>query len=270
MRDAVVAGFAFEPETLSRVATPEVLDQIATNALALRLDDPTFAADFYNDIREQAIDMPERLYDARISVHLSMANHLPKASGPFYVATIRWESTLRPVYATRRFTCMSDSDEFREIVHDTAAASSAWYVGKRTGLDAADPKTFEVVDFAVNGELRTIRRTSKAGTQTYAVSLGDEAMQSQEPIKVTYTYRTLLSAREPLLQLRVDQPTKGLTVEVDYSDTDIEHMNVLDFIASGEKAIVSRTDAAVPARVVAVGFDRWVFARSGVAFIWRR
>jgi hypothetical protein len=37
MRDAVINGFAFEPDDIARVATPEVLDQIVTNGLAIRL-----------------------------------------------------------------------------------------------------------------------------------------------------------------------------------------------------------------------------------------
>jgi len=37
MRDAVVAGFAIHPEDLKRVATPELLDDIAANVMALHL-----------------------------------------------------------------------------------------------------------------------------------------------------------------------------------------------------------------------------------------
>lgn len=42
-RDAVVQGFAVNGDDLSRVATSELLDSIATNVLALRLKDREFA-----------------------------------------------------------------------------------------------------------------------------------------------------------------------------------------------------------------------------------
>ena len=42
------------------------------------------------------------------------------------------------------------------------------------------------------------------------------------------------------LQLRVDQPTRGLSVALDYSDTDIAYVNLLDFIAQPS------TDASLP------------------------
>jgi hypothetical protein len=60
IRDAVIDGFAFKQEDLARVATPERLDQIITNSLALRLGDAAFAEDIYTDIREQAIRATER------------------------------------------------------------------------------------------------------------------------------------------------------------------------------------------------------------------
>lgn len=55
MRDAVVRGFAIEPEDLRRVVTPDMLDEIATNALGLRLGDLQFAAELYADIRDQVV-----------------------------------------------------------------------------------------------------------------------------------------------------------------------------------------------------------------------
>ena len=68
MRDAVISGFAFKPDDLARVATPETLDQIVTNGLAIRLGDRSFAEEIYDDLRQQAIGIPERLHDARIVI----------------------------------------------------------------------------------------------------------------------------------------------------------------------------------------------------------
>lgn len=47
--EAVVRGFAASPTDLKRVATPELLDEIATNALSLRLGDDQFAREIYAD-----------------------------------------------------------------------------------------------------------------------------------------------------------------------------------------------------------------------------
>ena len=51
LRDAVINGFAIHKADLARVATPELLDDIAANAMALRLGDDQFARELYGDIR---------------------------------------------------------------------------------------------------------------------------------------------------------------------------------------------------------------------------
>ena len=269
MRDAVINGFAFQPHDLARVATPEMLDQIVTNGMAIRLGDADFAREIYADVRQQAVAVPERLHDARILIRLSRDAGALKRHRPFYVATIRWEFRLTPVYTTRRFVCLSDVEEYRDLEQDTVA-TSAWFVSPQTRLDAAAKSTFELVEFLVDGEPRPIRRTTKENSQTYSVNLGQPAMHTAEPVSIAYTYRTLIAADGHLLQLRVDQPTRGLTVELDYGDTDISHVNVLDYISSSEPTRVSASPATVPGRSVTVEFDGWVLPRSGVAFVWRR
>jgi hypothetical protein len=267
MRDAVIAGFAFEPADLARVATPELLDQIITNGLALRLKDADFAGDLYDDLRDQAVGVPERLTDLRIVIRLSEQAPKARRRQPMYLATVRWESTLIPLFAMRRFSAVGNLREFREIAHDTTA-NSGWYIGPRTGLDASARDTFELLDFTVDGVSRPIRRSTRQGSQTYTATLDDDTMKRGKPVTLAYTYCTLIAAAEHLIQLRIDQPTKGLSVQLDYSDTDITHVNVLDFMASSERTVVTRSPPGVPERSVAIGFDGWAMPRSGVAFVW--
>jgi hypothetical protein len=156
MRDAVINGFAFAPEDLARVSTPETLDQIITNGLA--------------------IDLPERLYDARVAIHLSpyvpSSQQKRRADEPeLLTVTMRWEYQIAPVYPTRRSICTSDLREFRELSQDVAG-TSAWYLTPKGHLEAQDKAAFELVDFTVDGMPRTIRRSAKATSQTYSVSLG--------------------------------------------------------------------------------------------------
>lgn len=267
MRDAVIDGFAFKPDDLARVATPETLDSIITNGLAIRLGDAGFAQEIYRDVRQQAIGIPERLYDARTSIRLSMDRSATGGRAPLFVTTVRWEFTVTPTYATRRFVCLSDLEEFRDLDQDTVA-TSAWLIKPQPGLDAGSKDVFELVEFTVDGESRPIRRSAKAGSQTYSVSLGKEVIEAARPVKVAYTYRTVVRAVGHFLQLRVDQPTHGLSVELDYSDTGINEVSVLDFIASAERTRIAKLPPSVPGRSVSVEFDGWVFPRSGIAFVW--
>ena len=67
MRDAVLQAFAANHDDLRRIATPELLDGIIGNSLALRLDNA-----------DQAIRAAERWHDANLSIQLSP---LPMGSG---------------------------------------------------------------------------------------------------------------------------------------------------------------------------------------------
>lgn len=124
------------------------------------------------------------------------------------------------------------------------------------------------MDFTLDGEPRPVRRTGKKDSQTYSVDMGVERIDAGKPVVVAYTYRTIANDLDGLLQLRVDQPTRGLAVELDYSDTNIVSVRALDFIAGSRPAQISHSLASVPGKKVSVKFDGWVFARSGVAFLW--
>jgi len=102
----------------------------------------------------------------------------------------------------------------------------------------------------------------------FTVSLGKQTDGSSRPVKVSYTYRTLAQKNGHLLYVDIAKPTKGLKVELWYGDCGIRYVNMLDMIASSTQTRIARTPETVPTPSVAVGFDGWVFPRSGVAFVW--
>jgi len=267
IRDAVIDGFAFKRDDLARVATPEVLDQIIRNSLALRLGDAGFAGEVYEDIRDQAVRAEERWHDVEVTIRLSMDKRAPAGSTPTFVATVRWEYTVVPAHQTRRFACVSDRQAYRELAQDPAA-TSAWYMRPKAGIDASSPEAFELVQFSVDGEARSIRRAVRRDGQLYTVDLGQDVLRAGKPVRVSYTYRALASRHGHLLHVDVEQPTRGFSVELDYSDTDISYVNLLDFIASSKSPRVSQTPISVPGQSVGVAFDGWLMPRSGVVFVW--
>ncbi|MFH5211377.1 hypothetical protein ACHIPZ_24690 [Antrihabitans sp. NCIMB 15449] len=186
-----------------------------------------------------------------------------------FVVTVRWEYTVVPHHQVRRFACTSDRAEYTELARDYDG-TSAWYFTPKSGIDANAKEAFELVQFTVDGQDREIRRTSRKGGQVYAVDLGVTASDTETPVTISYTYRTVTAVRGHLLYVDIEQPTRGIEVELDYGDCDIERVSVLDLIASSRATRVERTPASVPGKSVRVGFDGWVFPRSGVGFVWVR
>jgi len=264
MRDAVLEAFAANNEDLERVATPETLDRIITNSLALRLHDPQFAAEIYTDIRDQAVGPSERWHDASLSIDLSPTE---KADDTYFAVTVRWEYTTIPIHPQRRFVSLSDREEYAELASERGA-TSAWYLKPGGGIDASSPRAFELLRFAVDGEERHIRRAQRKNGQIYTASVGDEHIRAGKPVTVTYTYRTVTRQDGHLLFFDIEQPTRDLHVDFDYSDCGITSISALDLVPSVRRTRIERTPKSLHQSSVRVDLDGWVFPRSGVAFVW--
>ena len=161
MRDAVLDAFAAGHDDLARVSTPETLDQIITNSLALRLGDPDFADEIFTDIHDQAIDAPERWKDTHVTIDLTHPNPDGRRNKPApFLATIRWEYTTTPAFAQRRFACVSERDEYLELTQDPGA-TSVWFLGETNTLNPTSTDAFELLRFTVDGPRSThpTRRT---------------------------------------------------------------------------------------------------------------
>ncbi|MCA1706108.1 MAG: hypothetical protein LC808_23745, partial [Actinobacteria bacterium] len=201
IRDAVFDSFAFNPEALQNIASPETLDRIAAGALGLRLGDQALAHDIYTDIRNQVIRAPERWHDVHIAIELTPWT---TGHGSMFVATLRWEYRLTPASSTMRFACVSDPGEYRDQLRDQTT-TSAWYFDQSAPIDAAAREAFELVQLTVNGKARPIRRTERKGAQLYTASLSPTTMNG-EPVTVAYTYRVLVQRHGHVLYLDLPRP----------------------------------------------------------------
>ena len=266
-RDAVVQGFSVESDDLKRVATPELLDGIATNALALRLGDRQFAEEIYADVRDQAIRAPERWYDVDVSIRLSSMDERGTSGAPRFSVTIQWEYTVTPTHPVQRFACVSDRDEFHELVSDVPATST-WFMTPRPGFDATKREAFELLEFSVNGEPRTIRRTVHKSGQIYSATIGDDLVKEALPVRVRHIYKTITPKSGHRLFVEVSQPTRGLSLEFDYSNTEISHLSVSDLVTSSHKTQISRMPEQVNARVLSVDLPGWLLPKAGFTYVW--
>ena len=266
MRDAVVEGFAIHPEDLKRVATPELLDDIAANVMALRLGDEQFAREIYRDIRDQAIRAAERWYDVAVRVRLSTAVERSTAGTPLLDVTVEWEYTTVPSSATRRFACVSDQDEYTELRQDVPATST-WFMAPRPGMDARRREAYELLELTVDGRSQPIRRSTRATGQTYSVDLDEEA-RSGEPVRIRQVFRTITPQWSHRLYFAVRQPTRGWSLRLDYTDTAIAEVQVSDTMATTPASSIVHSPEAVPGKEITVETSSWLLPQSGVAFTW--
>ena len=290
MRDAVLDAFAANHADLERVSNPDTLDQIITNSLGIRLKDQGFAREIYQSIHDQAITASERWYDATLSIKLSP---LPMGRGTrrststtpvlessledsadnerekenYFAVTVRWEYTTTPSESQRRFVCVNDREEYDEISSGDNS-TTAWFLGESSTLDPTDRESFELLRFTVDGKDRPIRRAERKTGQTYTVNTRTNDQEPAAPINISYTYRTVVNRHGNLLFMEVEQPTKNLRIDFDYTDCGIETISALDFVPTSGRTRTERSPEGTNEQVIRMDLDGWIFPRAGVVFVW--
>lgn len=181
--EAVLKGLAVDKSDLERLASPELLDDIATNALSLRLGDDQFAREIYADIRDQAIRAPERWYDVDVSIRLSSLEESNPEGAPRFDVLVKWEYTVVPSHPVQKFACFSDRQALRELIEETPSLIP-WFMTPRPGFDARERAGFELLDFRIDGDQRAISRASRKHGQIYSARIGDDVLAAGKPVRM--------------------------------------------------------------------------------------
>jgi hypothetical protein len=265
--DDALRALTTSPDDLRRVATPGLLDDLATNALSLRLDDDQFAREIYADVRDQAIRAPERWHDVEVDVRLSTAVDASTAGAPRFDVLVEWECTVLPSHPVARFACVSDRDEFYELTTDVPATST-WFMTPSPGFDASARDCFELLSYSIDGVEQKIRRSERKTGQTYSVTLGEDLVRDARPVRVRHVYRAVAAKSNHQLFLEVAQPARNVSMTVDYTATDISRLTVSDLVTSIHKPRIARMPAATATRVVQVDIPGWLLPRAGFTCVW--
>lgn len=268
IRDSVLEAFEIRPEDLKRVANPELLDRLAENSMSLRLGDEQFAREIYREIRDQAIRAAERWHDVEVRIRLSCAleRSSTKGAAPLFDVTVETEYTTVPSGSVRRFACVSDRAEFNELLLDVPT-TSPWFLVPPSGMTAADRDAYELLELTVDGVPQKIRRTVRKSGQFYEVTLS-EAARSGRPVRIRHVFRTLTRMAGHRLYFALPQPARNMTALIDYTNTPIVEMRVIDIVSTAKPATVTNLPPSVPGRTVSVEALGWLMPKSGFAFTW--
>ena len=243
------------------------MDELAVNSLGMRFGDTAFGREVYGDIKHQAITAEERWYDARVDATLGIPRVRSIAPNPFFDLLVRWEYTVVPKHRFRKFAVVSDRQRYDQMVAERGE-TSVWFKPSGTGLDVTDEASFALVEFSVNGSSVSIERTADTHSQIYTVDIGEDIVTAQQPVVMSFTYRSRLRRDGHMVHFDVDRPTKGFELELNYQDAGIAKMKLVDFISSTRRARVSEAPDVAGVKKYTMSYDGWVLPRAGVAFVW--
>ena len=264
LRDAVIEAFRFDRQDVARIATPELLDDLARTSLGLRFGDPAFGREVYADIRHQAIAAEERWYDARVDATLGIPRGRSTAPTPFFDLRVRWEYTVTPRHRFRKFAVVSDRQRYDQLVAERGE-TSVWYRRPVPGLAVSDPEVFALEQFTVNGTPVPFTRQVDEVSQVYTVDLGKQVIQQEQAVVISFSFRTRTLRSGHVVHLDIDRPTRGLDVELRYDPEQVGQMRILDFASIGEGGRLTQVPNTPTLRY---RYDGWLFPRAGMVFVW--
>ena len=264
LRDAVIEAFRFDRQDVARIATPELLDDLARTSLGLRFGDPAFGREVYADIRHQAMAAEERWYDARVDATLGIPRGRSIAPTPFFDLRVRWEYTVTPRHRFRKFAVVSDRQRYDQLVAERGE-TSVWYRRPVPGLAVSDPEVFALEQFTVNGTPVLFTRQFDEVSQVYTVDLGEQVIQQEQAVVISFSFRTRTLRSGHVVHLDIDRPTRGLDVELRYDPEQVGQMRILDFASIGEGGRLTQVPNTPTLRY---RYDGWLFPRAGMVFVW--
>ena len=264
LRDAVIEAFRFDHQDVARIATPELLDDLARTSLGLRFGDPAFGREVYADIRHQAMAAEERWYDARVDATLGIPRGRSSAPAPFFDLRVRWEYTVTPQHRFRKFAVVSDRQRYDQLVAERGE-TSVWYRRLVPGLAVSDPDVFALEQFTVNNTPVPFTRQVDEVSQVYTVDLGEQVIQQEQAVVISFSFRTRTLRSGHVVHLDIDRPTRGLDVELRYDPEQVGQMRILDFASIGEGGRLTQVPNTPTLRY---RYDGWLFPRAGMVFVW--
>jgi len=93
-------------------------------------------------------------------------------------------------------------------------------------------------------------------------------VRDRRTVRIRHVYRTVAAKDNHQLFLAIAQPTHGLNLSIDYTDTDIAHMSVTDLISSAKRPRVARLPENSEAREITVDVPGWLLPQAEVMFVW--
>ena len=140
-----------------------------------------------------------------------------------------------------------------------------WYRRPVPGLAANDPEVFALEQFTVNGTPVPFSRQVDEVSQVYTVDLGEQVIQQEQAVVVSFSFRTRTLRSGHVVHLDIDRPTRGLDVELRYDPEQVGQMRILDFASIGEGGRLTQVPNTPTLRY---RYDGWLFPRAGMVFVW--
>jgi hypothetical protein len=265
-------SFFSKPELVLQALGKPALDDVITTALGIRLEDATLAREVDEGLLKTIAGYKERWTDARFTVMLTrIQDHpSPDVRDRYFQAYVSLR--LQMVLSRAEFPvwCVSSKKAYDDVLWGGQDFFYVWLQPPTREFPTVGESSFEVESIEVNGTRLGICTTKNLDDQHMLIVCRDDllsALQGQWAI-VEATFMVKVPKRAHFINLGVVVPTRGVVMALNYGDTDVHRVEVVDMFVSSRRPEIRELPTSTRPRAVEVQLREWAFPKGGVVFNW--
>lgn len=260
-------------DVMKDILSSHVVDDVIRAGLEVRLGDAQLARDVYDSQLSQILTYKERRSNFRCNVYLAPLKNggvSEEVKLKYYEAYIdvRYDAYL--YLDAFHFTCVASIDDYWDLLRHSG--HELWMTEPTREFPNLDVSVYDVESITVSTQTMNIPlniRRETIGNQ-FVITADHVQLASMigQQVKVYYRYKVKLQKRGHLFMTHIPCPTHNVVVELDYADTDIHFVNVLDFFGCKIKPRILYIPSEKKRHRVEVEANGWVLPMSGIVFAW--
>lgn len=269
--EEIPRALILNPETMEKVLKNEKVDEVIRKSLQVKLGDHQMGNDLYEGLLRKTLSYSQRWTNYRYKATLSF---IRDTTFPEIVRDKFYELTIDLRYETKLnkrkfiFRCVNNVHDYDKSIRDSDNEFT-WHFPPAPEFQVLDSTLFMVDKIMINDlELEITSTTEPNGNILVVCTHPEIDKYVGQIVTIYYRYITKINKRGHLFSATVIVPTKYVVIELDYADTDIHYVNVLDFFVSTDIPKITYLPSSKRAHKIEVELNEWAFPKGGVVFVW--
>jgi hypothetical protein len=259
-----------DKKVMAEVLKPEEVDSIIRNALELQYGETQLVTDIQSKILRRVLTSHETWSNYKYKGALSKIDDphvswdLRNSCYDIYI-DLSYQTCLQKTEFL--FTTARTTEEFNAHLRDPEI-QECWLIPPSRALPTLDASVFRILNINVGGQTLHVRKTKDTADKvSYVCSHQSLKEMIGKEVVIHYRYRSRINKLGHLFTVSPIYPTNGLIIELDFANTDIHYVNVLDFFSPVYPSLIRYTPPDKPHKIE-VELNDWSFPKSGVTFVW--
>ena len=269
--EEIPRALILNPNVITSILKQSRLEDIIRTGLQIKLGDTQMGTDIYDGLLRKTLSYEQRWANYRYKITLSTIRdeNFPEiVRHKFYdtIIDLRYDTKLTKDRFV--FRCVDDIEDYDKSIRDPNFEFTYIFPPAHE-FPKIDTTVFKVDKITVNSlELNINHQTESNGNLLITCDHPELRKLLGQTVTVYYRYIAKLNKRGHLFTANVIVPTKNVVIELDYADTDIHYVNVLDFFVSTELPKITYLPSLAQAHKIEVEINEWAFPKGGVVFVW--